>query len=44
MVPKLDSLRKMEVGENCEELITIGERAAKLEVVPEHFPPAFDIT
>jgi patatin-like phospholipase/acyl hydrolase len=43
LVTKLDSLRKMEVGENCQDLITIGERASQTAVVPEHFPAAFDL-
>ncbi|MBV9960010.1 MAG: patatin-like phospholipase family protein [Acidobacteria bacterium] len=43
LVTKLDSLRKMEVGGNCQDLITIGERAAQCDVVPEHFPSVFDV-
>lgn len=43
LAPRLESLRKMEVGENCRDLVTIGESAARVEVKPEHFPPAFDL-
>lgn len=42
-VPKIGSLRKMEAGENCRDLMTIGEQAARREVLPEHLTPAFDI-
>jgi patatin-like phospholipase/acyl hydrolase len=44
LVNELDSLRKMEVGENCQDLMTIGERAAQQDVTPDHFPPVFDLT
>jgi hypothetical protein len=44
LVNKLDSLRKMEVGENCQNLMTIGEHAAQQDVTPDHFPAVFDLT
>lgn len=43
LVSRLDSLRKMEVGENCQDLMTIGEQAARHEVDSEHFPAVFDV-
>lgn len=43
LVARLDSLRKMEVGENVRDLMTIGESGARVEVKPEHLPPAFDL-
>jgi uncharacterized protein len=43
MVDKLASLREMSAGENCGDLATIGVAAAMRDVMPSHFPAAFDL-
>lgn len=44
LAPKVESLRDMSAGENRNDLAEIGEQAAGMQVRPEHFPPAFDLT
>ena len=45
MVPKLESLRNMEIGSNVEDLIEIGERAAAAErcKIEQHLPVDFNL-
>lgn len=45
MVPKLESLRNMEIGSNVQDLIEIGERAAKVERnrIEQHLPAEFNL-
>jgi hypothetical protein len=45
LTPKLDSLRKMEVGKNVPDLIKIGEKfaAACEHDIEGHIPSAFDL-
>lgn len=43
LVPHLDSLRELSAAEHREDLFTIGQEAAKRQVLGRHFPPAFDL-
>ncbi|HYK21454.1 MAG TPA: patatin-like phospholipase family protein [Pyrinomonadaceae bacterium] len=45
LVPRLDSLRRMEIGKNVRDLIKIGEAAAEIQAqeINQHLPPAFDL-
>ncbi|QQS45867.1 MAG: patatin-like phospholipase family protein [Acidobacteriota bacterium] len=43
LAPKVESLRDMSAGQNRNDLAEIGERAAAVQVKPEHLPEAFDL-
>lgn len=43
MAPKIDFMRDVSVGKNRFDLITIGEKSAKTQVLDEHFPSEFNV-